>query len=281
MTLVEVLVVITIIGVLFGLTVPAIQRVRDVAYRNRCGDQLRQIGVAAQNYHTIQGHLPPGSQGLTSAQPRASWITQLLPQLDHDSLWQATQLAYQQDRYPGHNPPHVGLATVLAVVGCPSDSRVANAHLTSQGFRVAFTSYLGVSGDGLGQNNGVLFLDSKIKTSDILDGTSNTLLAGERPASADLLLGWWYAGTGLDGAGNADYILNVVNRSNYGPGEPDNPFRSGVVGRNGDESHFWSLHFGGAHFLMCDGSTRFLNYSVGQILPALATRAGGEAVEVP
>jgi prepilin-type processing-associated H-X9-DG protein len=119
---------------------------------------------------------------------------------------------------------------------------------------------------------------------DIRDGTANTLMAGERPPSPDYWYGWWYA-SGF--AGSGDTTLGVRERNdNHDPGMsqcaagPYN-FRAGLPTDMCDAFHFWSLHSGGANFAFCDGSVRFLSYSVDPIMPALATRAGGETVMIP
>jgi prepilin-type processing-associated H-X9-DG protein len=108
--------------------------------------------------------------------------------------------------------------------------------------------------------------------------------SGERPPSADFWYGWWYAGYGQAGTGSADMLLGVRERNLGGPFVSDCPagpyhFREGRADNQCDLFHFWSLHPGGAHFLFADGSVRFLAYSADAILPALATRAGGEPVD--
>ncbi len=153
---------------------------------------------------------------------------------------------------------------------------------------VAFTSYLGVSGrESVADRSGMLFQDSATRLLDATDGTSNTLLLGERPPSADFQFGWWYAGTGQKLSGSADLVLGVrepnlqpiVSGSACGPG--NYPFQAA---RGFDDPcgmfHFWSPHPGGSNFAMADGSLRFLRYSADPIMPALATRDGGEAIAV-
>src|SRR6202011_3674289 len=95
--------------------------------------------------------------------------------------------AYQQDRYFADNPPHVGFDSVIPLFSCPAASRTESGQ-KARGYQVALTSYLGCSGQSLMSRDGVLYLDSNIRMSAILDGTSNTLMAGERPPSAD----FWY-----------------------------------------------------------------------------------------
>ena len=110
---------------------------------------------------------------------------------------------------------------------------------------------------------------------------------GERPPSADLRFGWHYASVGQDGAGSLDSVIgvrdpNVASESEYRPcGIGPFSFNAGRADDSCSVFHYWSLHPGGANFAFADGSVRFLSYSADSILPALATRAGGEVVEVP
>jgi prepilin-type N-terminal cleavage/methylation domain-containing protein/prepilin-type processing-associated H-X9-DG protein len=86
-TLVEVLLVIGIIGVLAALIVPAIQKVRESANRTVCINNLKQIGLALQNYQAVHGVFPPGLDGLNGPQPFLSWNARILPYLEQQSLW--------------------------------------------------------------------------------------------------------------------------------------------------------------------------------------------------
>jgi prepilin-type N-terminal cleavage/methylation domain-containing protein/prepilin-type processing-associated H-X9-DG protein len=286
-TLVELLVVIAIIAVLIGLLLPAVQKVREAAARRKCQNNLRQLGMAVQNYHSAHQKLAPGCSYLNGAspQPHMSWLARLLPYVEREAQWLEALDAYQQNSF-FETPPHFpGLERVVPTFVCPVDERAEAAH-NFVVFSVAFTSYNGVWGTDHTQRDGVLFLDSKVRLTDIRDGTSNTLMIGERPPSSDFNLGWWYAGWGQSKDGSTEMILGVreVNDHprykgscphgpyHYGPGRDDNVC---------DLFHFWSLHPGGANFAFCDGSVRFLTYDADSIMPALATRAGGEIVTVP
>jgi len=118
---------------------------------------------------------------------------------------------------------------------------------------------------------------------EILDGLSNTVMVGERPPSADNRFGWWYAGVGQHATGSGDMVLGV--RECLDTDEPcpkgPNHFRLGTDRDVCHFLHFWSHHSNGANFCFADGSVRFLAYGADAVLPALATRAGNESVEVP
>ncbi len=284
-TLIEVLVVIAIVATLIGLLLPAVQKVRAAAARLGCQNNLKQLGLAVHNYESAEGAFPAGARAYRKREPYPylSWVGQLLPQLEQGPLWEVSRVAY--DERPGNpfSPPHIGILTPLKVVSCPADGRQAEAHTTHQGLRVAVTGYLGNLGRDFRNPNGVLYYGSRTKFTDIPDGTSNTLLAGERPPSPDFWFGWWYAGAGVAGTGAADTVLGVrelnVNTSQYTTQCPVGPYtyRPGKPDDMCDTFHFWSLHAGGANFLFCDGSVRFLPYSADAVLPALSSRAGGEA----
>jgi prepilin-type N-terminal cleavage/methylation domain-containing protein len=286
-TLLELLVVLAILAVLMGLLLPAVQRVRDAAARIKCANNLHQIGLAAHQYHDTMGSLPPGMRppGPTNPPyPYASWLTMLLPYLEQGNLWNATVTAYQQARSPYKNSPHIGMATVVSTFACPADPRSDQVQFAPRDkFNGALTSYLGVEGQDLYRQDGLLFRNSAIRFADISDGLSNPLLAGERPASADVQFGWWYAGAGQRYSGSAETVLGVrepnlmpVTKGSCPPGIYS--YAPGRLDNQCDMFHFWSPHIGGAFFLFADGSTQFLSYDAAAILPALASRAGGEAV---
>ena len=283
-TLLELLVVVAIIAILIGLMVPAVQRIRAAAARTECSNHLRQIGLAAHQYHDTARQFPSGmySQKGKSPYRLSSWLTHLLPFVEQGPLWKETQQAYQLINNPFKNPPHFALATVVPLFTCPADGRAGDVQFAPRDkIYVAMTSYLGVSGKDLTTTDGVLFRDSKVRIADITDGTSNTLFAGERPPSADFQFGWWYAGIGQRFTGSADMILGVqeqnklvITKGSCPPGTYQ--FAPGTPSNQCDMFHFWSPHSGGANFLFADGSVHFLAYSAAPILPALASRAGGE-----
>ncbi len=286
-TLIELLVVIGIVSVLIGLLLAAVQRVREAAARAHCLNNLKQIGLAAEHYHQGWGSFPPGMRSKGGADPYlfSSWLTELLPFLEQDQLWAQTKSGYQQSRSPFLNPPHVGLSTVIKVYACPSDPRADQVHIAPiDKFPVAFTSYLGVEGKDLTTLDGVFFRDSYVRIADITDGTSQTLLAGERPPSSDFQYGWWYAGVGQRFSGSLDMVLGVEEQNvlplTAGSCPPGTyRFEPGRFNNQCDMVHFWSPHAGGgANFLFADGSVHFLTYSAAPLLPALASKAGGDVV---
>jgi prepilin-type N-terminal cleavage/methylation domain-containing protein/prepilin-type processing-associated H-X9-DG protein len=286
-TLVELLVVLAIIAVLMAAILPAVQKARAAAARLQCADRLKQIGVAGHNYHGVARSFPPGMrwQNGKDTMTLSTWLTQLLPFVEQETLWNHAVAAYKQSSTPNKNPPHTPMSTVVPVFTCPADGRASQVQFVPKDkINVALTRYLGVSGKDWSTKDGVLFRDSRVRFADIMDGTSNTLLAGARPPSADFQFGWWYAGAGQKFTGSADMVLGVyeqnllpVTAGSCAPGYY--PFMPGSFSNQCDMFHFWSPHSGGAQFLFADGSVRFMSYAASPIMPALASRAGGEVVE--
>jgi prepilin-type processing-associated H-X9-DG protein len=136
-----------------------------------------------------------------------------------------------------------------------------------------------------------------VRIADDTDGVSNTLMVGERPPSKDLLFGWWFAGAGYDlGSGTSDVVLggHEFYCFNDQPGLKGDGYitcktrfdansklglKPGDINEICDRSHFWSLHSGGANFLLGDGSVRFLNYGLDDAtFQHLCTRNMGEVI---
>jgi prepilin-type N-terminal cleavage/methylation domain-containing protein/prepilin-type processing-associated H-X9-DG protein len=288
LTLIELVVTLAILALVAGLLIAAAQKIRTAAAKGNCLNVLRQLSISVQSHVASKDVYPPGVGYQTGKDPTpfAGWTVHLLPFLEQEALYKLSIAAFRDDPVFWNMPPHVGAGTVVPAFLCPADSRVTQPKPVglNQGMR-GFTSYLGVVGRNAGIVDGLLYIDSKHRPSDVRDGTSNTLLIGERPPSATFKFGWWYAGWGQDKNGDADLVLGVRTRnySPYGLGCPDGPYEF-VPGSFDDPCaafHFWSPHPGGAHFVFADGSVRFLCYSANDILPALATRAVGETVQIP
>ena len=282
-SLIEVLVAISIIGILMGLILPAVQSARESARRVQCRNNLRQLGVAFHNYESAHGTFPSGL-----SREHLSWCTYLLPFCGQASVWRESQKAIGEDNNP-YSPLHPSAITVPTFV-CPSDGRVQRANWSSShGRPISHTSYLGISGLDFADTLGCLYFDSHTQPRDIQDGLSNTLLLGERPPSPDFNFGWWYTGAGQEGFGNAESFMGIQERVsptsavlqyapecdgryNYGPGAVENYC---------DMMHFWSLHPSGGHFLLADGSVRVIAYEIDtDVLAAAATKAGHETLQL-
>jgi prepilin-type N-terminal cleavage/methylation domain-containing protein/prepilin-type processing-associated H-X9-DG protein len=293
-TLIELLVVIAIIGILIALLLPAVQKVRDAANRAKCANNLKQIATALHSYHDTYNVLPPGSDSRIppdSYHYYWSWMAAILPYIEQGNLYnQADDFAHNVSWQNPYGPPsNPAQYTPVSTYQCPADNRVLQASFAdeqigdSQTIDVAFTSFLGNNGTNLNAHDGVFYLNSNIAFKDITDGLSNTLFAGERPPSMDLVFGWWFDGAGQNNSGSSDVVLGVteLNRQSGYASCPRGPymFKTGDLNNNCDQFHFWSLHSGGANFVFGDGSVHFIPYSGANLLPAMATRAGGEPVE--
>jgi len=305
-TLIELLVVIAIIAILIGLLLPAVQKVRDAAARIKCANNMKQMGLALHSYHDANGGFP---SGVAYAYPYYywSWMAQMMPYYEQDNLYrQADTWAriggsgdpqYHWWPWGGFwlspmTPANPALGTIVKTLICPADSR---QDLTLPGSsaglngNVAFGGYLGVagvSGDSANYSNtstqGILYWLSKTRITDVTDGTSNTMMVGERPPSTDLYYGWWFAGAGWD-AGVGDVVLGareVGYANSLGCPQSKLGLQPGRLTDPCDQVHFWSQHSGGANFLMGDGSVRFTTYANNAVLPQATTKSGGEVYQL-
>ena len=286
-TLIELLVAIGVIGLLISFLLVAVQGAREAAARVACQNNLRQIGLGLHAYHDRTGQLPPQPirNGLYDPNSTLSWMGLILPDVDQAGLWAATTRAYAVDRIPFRNPPHVGYNTVVKLYLCSADGRLGSPLTDSFGVTAAYASYLGVLGST--SNDGVLGPEPGIRLADITDGTSATLMVGERPPPDSLQGGHWYTATRHSVWGpnrGPDEKMPVLGQVSITDDECTGAVVEFGYGRTGnpcDRYHFWSLHVGGANFLFADGGVRFLRFGTRDILPALASRAGGEVVAVP
>jgi prepilin-type N-terminal cleavage/methylation domain-containing protein/prepilin-type processing-associated H-X9-DG protein len=311
-TLIELLVVIAIIATLIGLLVPAVQKVRAAAARVHCQSNLRQLGLAAHQYHHVNQTFPPGvnqTQYPSAPQYRGyTLFVYLLPYIEQDGLYKQWDFTTPLNNASGGSGART--ATILPLLVCPVDVIPQNPVISSLGHSYALTSYGGNGGtrsfdpasattDGVfhatGPGSQPKPNQGPVRLSDILDGSSNTLLFGERNhrdpnydsyASAGLASrasmaswGWWAASEGRLAIGDVTlsaYVpINYLVPSANGSGG-SGPFK-GVEEQR--VCAFGSNHTGGANFTLADGSVRFIADSIPlATLRQLATRAGGEVV---
>lgn len=267
-TLVELLVVIAIIAVLIGLLLPAVQKVRESANSVKCKNNIKQIGLAANLFHNTNGYFPqaygyPFSGPLNTSNIYDSWLIFILPYIEQSNLYAE-----------GAN---IFTHKIVSLYCCPSNPKGEhNGNWGSLGIG-GLTSYLAVDGSYYDDSctllkNGVMYSFSKTKITDIVDGTSNTLLVGERPPSIDNW-GWWTWGV---------FDSSMAVRSNYTLSSPCSKpqiYSPGIFTDNCAMFHYWAFHGNGGNWLFADCSVRNLPYSAEPILTSLATRAGGEIIK--
>ena len=285
-TLVELLVVIAIIGILIGMLLPAVQQVREAARRIQCGNNVRQLALAAMNYESANMEFPPGwtaiSEDASSGNallPGWAWSAVLLPFIEQENL--ANLIDFDAPVTNSVNQPV--LMQVVPSYICPSDPDAtiqdfgsvipppvgggSNTRAFQQGggLFLARTNYSGVFGnieieDDPFRGNGVYFGNSEIGFRDISDGSSNTIVIGER--RNDLGPVTWLGVI----PGIAEPFARVVGATDHSPNDPDDGFED-----------FRSYHPGGINVALGDGSTQFINDSISEpIFQALGSRAGGE-----
>jgi prepilin-type processing-associated H-X9-DG protein len=292
-SLVEVLVVMGIMGLLVALLLPAVQQVRGAADRTSCQNNLKQIGLALHNFHDTHRQFPPQSVSRSARNDPnnlLSWMALILPQMDQNPLYQASESACRVEIDVMINPPHVGFATVVPSYICQADGRLSSPLTDTFNVQAAFTSYVAIYGAIQANSStvveGAIGIHGQGRMASVTDGLSNTIMVGERPPPDSLQAGWWYPGFSAHGQGargpNNGIVLGGLRIiRNTGCGPVRGTFGPGQTGNPCDRFHLWSLHPGGANFLFADGTVRFMSYASEPLIIPLATRAGGEIVDLP
>ena len=151
-TLIELLVVVAIVALLIGLTLAAVQKVRDAATRSQCASNLRQIGLALHGYHDAHGGLPPGMTRSPTDFPYLGWPARILPYVEQGAMWDRTVADYRVTSDLAQLPTHRNVTAVVRLYICPADRRELGTNADGQ--TAAFTHYLGCAGKAAGSRDG-------------------------------------------------------------------------------------------------------------------------------
>jgi len=321
-TLIELLVVIAIIAILIALLLPAVQQAREAARRTQCKNNLKQLGLAMHNYHDVANMFSPGyvMQSTAAAEGNWAWGAYALPYIDQAPLYNKlnvgglTVLQNINDTTAGGG--RAMMQTPLTAYRCPSDTApnlnhgpwATSASNPETGYQIngvsmATSNYVAnnssrslrnddgapTAAGGIGYANGVFYRNSNKGIRDITDGTSNTLLLGERAwalSGVKLYAAVALAQRSADHAvGNNSYGMMM----NHGCGLQLINSTIATVATSPEDyrRNYSSLHEGGAHFLMGDGAVRFIsenvdhdvsNNRVDSTMERLMDRADGQVV---
>jgi prepilin-type N-terminal cleavage/methylation domain-containing protein/prepilin-type processing-associated H-X9-DG protein len=284
-TLIELMIVVAIVAILVSLLLPAIQSARESARRAQCANNLMQLGLGMGSYVSTHSVLPPGvvnDKGPIQNLPigyHHSWVIQVLPFIGSGNIYNHFDL-----RKSAYHPANDTVAaTRIKTLLCPSDN-----------FQPAEINYAGCHHDvnaAIDTNNhGVLYLNSRVRYDEILDGTTQTILLGEISGGATL---GWVSGT-RSTLRNTGVQMNELNALNRAPKVAatfaaqtvrDELFETiGALAENGSwpvdvTGGFASFHGSLCNFLFCDGSVRTVKSTVdARVYRLLGNRADGEPI---
>ncbi len=316
-TLIELLVVIAIIGILIALLLPAVQKVREAANRVKCENNLKQLSLAAHNFHDANGRFPPAMNvDVSNPNPNVKlWppkvepsktynlFMQLMPFIEQDNLRKNLiddSMVIDGDEYVNnHGTDSVG-AQVVNIYLCPSSLALQQpvCNYKSNNTYFAMKSYGGISGTSsnpvfatfspYAKANGVFYINSRTTIAQITDGTSNTLMFSERDqeqgqldgsGNPSCLGGWcWVLSTGSAKANNQLAMEDQTLNTAWPINTDYHTVASNDVNRY---EIIGSRHPNGANVAFADGSVRFLTNATDKekVLWPLSTIQMGDLVQ--
>jgi prepilin-type N-terminal cleavage/methylation domain-containing protein len=306
-TLVELLVVITIIGILISLLLPAVQAAREAARRLQCSNNLKQLALAMNGYHEKLRQLPPGAITWTNDPVRGvggwyddhGWYSQIGPFIEQLPWYQSINFKTSFSD-PSNLAPRQAM---IALYACPDDSLKQNEWLSDTWARVRGNYVVNFGNTNYGQTSkaGVNFLGAPFsyhrsaRFDDIKDGLSNTLIMSEVITVGDV-------GSQVGGAWGgpiSDFSTSLGGQTFEAWLTPNSPVPddvaracppvsayNGMPGCNliGNDSTLQSLnarshHVGGVTVAFCDGSVHFIGDWIDLVTwRALATTNGREVI---
>jgi prepilin-type N-terminal cleavage/methylation domain-containing protein/prepilin-type processing-associated H-X9-DG protein len=304
-TLIELLVVIAIIAVLIGLLLPAVQKVREAAARMSCSNNEKQLALGMHSFHSTRGHFMAGEVATNTTflppwteESYPCWILPLLPYVEQDNLANKINATPNFADLIAGGPTSL-YGTPIKVLICPSDTwKDGTGQVDRGGGRIDSCSSYGANwGTQLFLNtpsqvidaNGVFHYNTRTTIQGITDGSSNTILLGERSnreplwsyisTTSDISVysRWW---TGYSFTGRQPLVeINWMIPTSVVTTPPTAAQKADYLNKR--LLAYGSNHTGGANFAFADGSVHFLSASTPLVtVQALATKSGGEIVTI-